>query len=156
MAAPSGAASSMVRSLERLGRLPPSSTTSAGAALCSTARTASAAASVASRTRTTRRPPISDSDGRLIGQVTHLVRGQFGDQERIVERPGNGAHQGFRPVTDHAGVLAVQQHHADGTRDRAESLERRAGSSFTSGQPPLAAVCCAARWRNQSASWVAI
>ena len=68
------------------------------------------AASPTSRTRTTRRPPVSDSAAISAGIAAHPVALQVDHAERIVRRARHRPHQPPGPVADQPDIVAIQQH----------------------------------------------
>ena len=99
---------------------------------------------MASRSRTTRRPPVNGSDAASSASRPMLLASQFGHQERVVQRPGDGAHQRGGAVADHPVILAVQQHDPAGA---GIAQERRHALRWE--LQPLAVACL----RKYVASW---
>ena len=73
----------------------------------------------------------------LIRQRAHFLARQFGDQKRVVQRPRHDPHQHFGSVSDHSGIVAVQQHHPARSGIAQETRHLRGTELHRVSRPPI-------------------
>ena len=141
MATPSAAASNSVRNRDRVARPAPSSTTNPGARDFSTSRICATAASVASRTRTTRRPPVigreaASSGSRAISSRVSSTTRKGSSRAPATARTRAAPRSRIIPASSPYSRTARQ---APGSRRNAST---RAGSSFIRLHPRAVGWAC--------------